>query len=506
MAAASSEQARSFELAQGSVIVFSGNALGRALGFLYQFLLARVLGASGYGIFLLGLSIVSLTAAVADGGLRWGVLRWASMAWGRGDRAEVKGTILAGAGLGLGGGLIAGFAVALGGWVWAASWFRQPDLSWLLPWLALSIPAIVLTTLMTSGLQALRQFTEVTLLLHGLDPALRVLVFSGLSLAGWHLGGAVGAHLLAGLVTTAGAFYWLRWRSPALSPEVLPRYAVGPLLVFSFPLLLSNVTGFILQWADTLIIGAYLSAREVGVYGAAVRLATLAAMFLSAVSAVFAPQIYALFGERNLAEVGRLYRQSTRWLIALGFPVFLFTILNSRQLLALFGPEFIEGRWALVLLAVATLVVGGTGAAGDVVLMVGRSRPILWASLLVGATAIALNLWLVPRYGIVGAAFATGGALVLGNLINLLQAWWLTGLQPYHLAMLCPVFLALPVAAVQWGVVRFLDGPDPFMIGAAALTWLLVYPVVLVRLGLEADDRALWGRIVALARPRAGSL
>ena len=102
-----------------------------------------------------------------------------------------------------------------------------------------------------------------------------------------------------------------------------------------------------------------------------------------------------------------------------------------------------------------------------------------------------------------GAAFGTGGALVLGNLVNLLQAWWLAGLQPYHLAMLRPISLALFVAAFQWGVVRYLDGPESLVIGAAALTWLLVYPVALVRFGLEAGDRALWGRVVALTGARA---
>lgn len=130
--------------------------------------------------------------------------------------------------------------------------------------------------------------------------------------------------------------------------------------------------------------------------------------------------------------------------------------------------------------------------------MLGRSRPILWASLLVGVTAIVLNLWLVPRYGIVGAGTGTGSALVLGNLINLVQAGGPVGLQPYHLAMLRPVSLALPVAPLHWGVVRFLDGPKPLMIGVGGLTWIFVYPAALVCFGPEADDRALWVRAVAV--------
>lgn len=502
MTVASSDETQTILLARGAVVVFSGNLLGRALGFLYHFLLARFLGASAYGLFLLGLSIVSLASGIADGGLRWGVLRWASMAWGRGDRAELKGTIVAGTGLGLGGSILAGAAVAIGGWIWAGSWFRSPDLNWILPWLALSIPALVLTMLMVHGLQALRQFVPVTLLPHGLDPILRVLVFTLLSLAGWKILAAVVSHLVATIATAAVAAFWLRWRSPALAPEVLSRYPVGPLLIFSLPLLLSNLAAVVVQWSDTLIIGSYLSAREVGIYGTSLRLASLSGIFLSAVSAAFGPQIYALFAKGDLTEVKELYLQSTRWLIALGLPVFLFTIINASSLLALFGRDFVEGRWALSVLAAATLVVGGTGAAGDVVFMVGRSRAVLCNSFVASAIAIVLNLWLVPRYGILGAAIGSGSALALGNLINLVQGWWFAGFHPYHRSMFRPVSIALSVAAVQWWALSYLDGPALLMIGAAGLMWLMLYPVALVCLGLGAEDRALWSRMVAQLRPR----
>jgi O-antigen/teichoic acid export membrane protein len=459
-----------------------------------------------YGLFLLGLSVVNLTAGLADCGLRWGVLRWASMAWGRGDRAELKATMVAGMAFGLGASLLAGALVALGGWLWAASWFKAPDLGWLLPWLAFSIPATALTMLMVSAFQALRRFTVIALLLHGLDPFLRIVIFMALHEVGWQVGAAMVSHVVATIVVALVAFSWLRYGTSALTPEVRSRYSVGPLLAFSLPLLLANLAGLVLQWADTLIVGTYLSARDVGIYGMATRLATLSGMFLAALGSVFAPQIYALYASKNLSEVARLYRQSTRWIIALGLPVFLFTVLNAQHLLALFGQEFVEGRWALIVLALASLVVGGTGAAGDIVFMVGRSRAALWTSLLVTVVALALNLWLVPQYGILGAAIGSGSALALGNFINVVQGWWFTGFHPYHRSMLRPISLALGVAALQWWIAGAFSGPALLMVGAAALVWVVIYPPAVVCVGLPAEDRLLWDRLLAQLRPRAARL
>lgn len=495
-------EAETVELLKGASVVFSGHLVGKALSFLYHLLLARLLGPIEYGVFLLGLALFSFAALVADLGLRWGVLRESAAAAGRGESAIVKGTILGGALFALGGSLLGavGLLLVRGG---AAASFKASDLGWLLPLFAVALPFATLGTISMSGLQALKRMGALSAIQYLLDPVLRIVTFTGLVLLGERLFAAAASHLLTSVAVALVGFLWLSASFPLFSRALRPHFSPGSLLDFSLPLLMSNVVGFVLQWADTLLLGYYLTAGEVGLYGTAGRLAGLGAMFLTAVGAIFAPKIYALYGRGDLAEVGRLYRRSTRWILMLAMPLFLYTALNAESLLALFGSEFVKGAPALLILAAATLVMTGTGPAGDVVLMVGKSKAALSTSAASGALGVGLNAYLIPRLGLPGAALATGLALASGNLANVLMAWRFTGLQPYTRAMAKPILLACVVAALQAVVGPFLGGAPVVRLVVAAGVWLL-YPLLLWRLGLTAEDRAVW-RFVKESKACAGS-
>ncbi len=480
----------SVELLKGAGIVFSGRLVGRGLGFLSHFLFARFLGPTQYGVFLLSLALFNFATLVSDMGLRTGVLRESAAAEGRGDQGMVRGTILGGALLALGGSLLGAVGlIAMRGW--AASSFKAPDLVWLLPLFALALPFATVGTIFVTGLQALRQMWALSTIQYLLDPLLRIVSFIGLFFLGWRLVAVGASHLLASVAVALFAFLWLSSSFPLVSPPILTRFRPGPLLAFSLPLLMSNIVGFILQWADSLFLGYYLTIRDVGVYGAAGRLAGLSGMFLLAISTIFAPKIYSLYCKGNLEEVGRLYQHSTRWVLMCVLPLFLFTVLNAEPLLALFGPDFVKGSTALIILAAAYLVMTGTGPAGDVVLMTGRSKAILYAAAASGALGLGLNAYLIPRYGLIGAASATGLAIAFGNLANVLMAWRFTGLQPYTKAIAKPILAALSVAALHVALGPLLGAEAlPRLLGGAMI-WLL-YPALLWRLGLGADDLELW--------------
>jgi len=484
------DKPESVELLKGAGVVFSGRVVGRGLGFLSHFLFARFLGPNPYGVFLLSLALFNFVALISDLGLKAGVLRKAAAAEGRGDREIVKGTILGGALLVLGASVL-GAVVLIVMRGWAVTSFKAPELAWLLPLFAFALPFAMVGMIFLSGLQALRRMEALSVIQYLCDPFLRVVIFMGLILLGYGLFAVAAAHLLTSVMIAVLSVVWLSSIVPLLSRPSFTRFRAGPLLAFSLPLLMSNLVGFVIQWADSLFLGYYMTAREVGIYGAAVRLAGLGGIFLMAFSTIFAPKIYALYGKGNLEEVGRLYQRSTRWVLMCVVPLFFFTVIHAQPLLALFGPEFVKGSPALIVLAVAYLIMTGTGPAGDVVLMSGRSKAILYTSAVAGALGLGLNFYLIPRLGLIGAALATGVAIVVANLGNVFLAWRFTGLQPYTKAIAKPILVALAVAGLHAAIGPLLGGETlPRLLGGAVI-WLM-YPVLLCRLGLETEDLEVW--------------
>ncbi len=448
------------------------------------------MGSSHYGIFILGFAIFNFATLVSDLGLRGGVLRESASASGRGDSDRARGTIFVGGLIVLGTSILGmGIVLALNDRL--ALFFDVQELLWLLPIIAVALPFANVGGIAMSGLQAMRKMVPFTVIQHVIDPAIRIAAFLGFVLFASPLLAAGASHLAASMLIAGVAFFWLLSSSTPFACSLLTRVQPGALLAFSFPLLLSNAVGFLLQWSDTLLLGYYLTVKDIGVYGAASRLAGLGGVFLTAVSTIFAPKIHALHGQGNWGEVGRLYQQSTRWVLMGVLPVFFYTVLNAEPLLSLFGSEFVDGAPALITLAIAFLVMTGTGPAGEVVLMTGRSKAMLYAAAASGIVGFALNVYLIPRIGLLGAAIGSGIGFALGNLANVVMAWWFTRLQPYTKALTRPVLIAMVFAGIHV-TLGPVFGPDVLarLIGGVVI-WLL-YLIVLCSVGLDTEDIRVW--------------
>ena len=89
------------------------------------------------------------------------------------------------------------------------------------------------------------------------------------------------------------------------------------------------------------------------------------------------------------------------------------------DLLAVFGSDFGRGRLALTILVLGQVVNVAAGHVGVLMTMTGHEKRV---AATVGASAACnavLNLILIPRFGIDGAAAATAISLVLWNGVTL---------------------------------------------------------------------------------------
>ncbi|MGE3919264.1 MAG: polysaccharide biosynthesis C-terminal domain-containing protein, partial [Hyphomicrobiaceae bacterium] len=94
----------------------------------------------------------------------------------------------------------------------------------------------------------------------------------------------------------------------------------------------------------------------------------------------------------------------------------------GKPLLWLFGPQFMDGYPVMLVLAAGFLARAATGPAELLLNMLGLQRASACVAMTVASLDIGLNLLLVPRHGLMGAAMATALSLAFGAALNTIIA------------------------------------------------------------------------------------
>jgi O-antigen/teichoic acid export membrane protein len=227
-------------------------------------------------------------------------------------------------------------------------------------------------------------------------------------------------------------------------------------------------------WLDTLLVGGLLSTSEAAIYTVSTRFIAISVLVIAALNIVIAPQISALLtmGEKRRAEA--VYHTATEWIILSSFPPTFALATFAPLLLSLFGPQYVQGQTVLMGLSLGALFYLSTGPLVTVLVMGGKSGWSLFNQVASLATNIVLNLVLIPRMGINGAALAWALTGVVGQGTALVEIKVFLGLSPYHRR----AFLAALGTGVIYGlgglVARWLFGATIWsFVGYLAVATLL---------------------------------
>jgi len=186
----------------------------------------------------------------------------------------------------------------------------------------------------------------------------------------------------------------------------------------------------VMSWTDTLMVGYFMTTSDLGVYRFVFRVAALITFSQFAINAIAAPTFGALHARKDYDQM----RQSIRrigWLNT-GFatPVFVALLLGSSWIGGFFGEEFAtrEALSAFAILASAQWVNAMCGPVMYLLNMTDRERMALKILAASAVLNVVLNIWLVPRMGLVGAAWATAIGTVLWNTFAVVYIWRADGL------------------------------------------------------------------------------
>jgi len=175
-----------------------------------------------------------------------------------------------------------------------------------------------------------------------------------------------------------------------------------------------NLAQFLNYRLDIFLVAAFLTPAAVGYYSISVGIAEKIWMLPGAIATVLFPRISSL----NDKEANNLTPKIARHTFLIIFILSLALAIFARPLIKiLFGSVFLPSTIPLLILLPGIIALGGAKTlTAD---LAGRGKPQFgaYSSFISLAANIPLNLWLIPKWGISGAAFASSIAYILASLI-----------------------------------------------------------------------------------------
>ncbi|WP_254536876.1 flippase [Halomarina litorea] len=473
-------------LFKGGSVLFLGLLLELAISFVAKLVIARVLGRVDYGAVSLGITLTAFVSTLVVLGLHTGIGRFLPRYEDPGRR---KGVLLSAFELAIPLSVLVGGAIALlAPWL-AGAVFDDSSIAPVLRVFGLAIPLAAVMKLAVGGVQGLQSSLPKVFIRNVSLPLTR---FAGVVVAillGFRSTGVAWAYA-ASYAAAAGVGLYFLWRDTPLFDRAVEAVPMRrELLSFSAPLVVSTTMTLVFSDIDMFMLGIYASTGDVGVYNTVYPLAQLLTVAMSAFGFIFMPVVSELQTAGEEDALGRLYQVVTKWIFLATFPLFVLMVLFPEATIALtFGPEYLPGTTALVVLSVAFFTHAIAGPNADALTSLGRTRLIMYDNALVAAVNVVLNVALIPQYTFLGAAVATAVSYVLLNALYAAQLYRFAGFHPVTgtLARIAALSGFLAVALYLAVTSAFAD--PVVQLAVAGSVFAVCYAVVALRFGVEEEE------------------
>ena len=221
--------------------------------------------------------------------------------------------------------------------------------------------------------------------------------------------------LFLGVISTLYLFYYF---SKTKTIESSIDISYKDIVKRSGPMAISAITYLLMQSMDIILLTKYSSFEQVAYYSVAIKLTTILSLVLASVNTVYAPTFAEWYSLKDFKSLKSGIKKSTRLIFILTFPAILVVLLFSNFILGLFGSEYTTAKSALIVLLVGQAVNALCGSVGVYMNMTGKQ--VVFQRILNTAFAInvTLNLILIPKYDILGAAIATSISTIFWNILT----------------------------------------------------------------------------------------
>jgi O-antigen/teichoic acid export membrane protein len=475
---------------QRQSLISLGSTIGlTAIGFLSTMYFAHTVGPSILGAYFLFVAYFSVFNLIGDGGFGGAAVKRISE--GEDQNAYFTAFLLLRVML---------MAVSVGFLLVARPYLTDLTSSGVFPWLVLALVVSTFTNIASNSVYG-RGMVGVNQISSLIDNLTRIVVQVVAIILGYGVAGLAGG-FVAGLLVS-GIF---NFRFLDLSPAPFGRSHISSLFAFSFWTFLSASGYLVFSYADTIMIGHFMTETDVGIYRVALQLTSIATFVTIALHTTLYPKV-SYWGKRDdLSSVEGALARAFTYSLLLAVPVLVGGwILGERLLYFFYGASFATGAGALAILLLVQVASVFMFLQTMCLNALDRPKDSFRVTAVAVAANIGLNLFLIPAYGIVGASAATLVTMVLNAALanRALSRSIRVRIEPRAVGNI--VFAALAMAAVVIGYSYIIPLTNVFIVLGAVALGGLIYILLLLRIdrGIHDELKDLAGK---LGLPWPGSL
>jgi len=388
---------------KSSLLLASGNFAIRFLSYLYRILVGRYLSPAEYGMLALALSVQYLMIVFSSSGVAPSVAKFIASSKEKEEKSRIACSAsfyyaLIGA--------VFAFLLFFAGDFIALRLFKAPEMGILIKITAFSLPFGLAIASFSGALQGEKRMGYMSTLL--IVEQIFIIVFSlffinlNLGAGGAALGSSLGFFAAA---IFGAAFLYLSGFRISLSYSYSK---FREIFYFSLPVSLAAIATFSLAYIDVLLLGFFKTSFDVGIYSAASPTSRLMLAFSAALYAALLPSIAELKQKKSYDEIKKSVKFAGMLQIVFILPFIFVSFLFSEEIITfLFGAAYAGAAPPFKILVTANAFLS-TFISLSAVLQAMDMQAVPAKILIFSAVLdVILNLILIPRYSLLGAAFST---------------------------------------------------------------------------------------------------
>jgi O-antigen/teichoic acid export membrane protein len=371
----------------------------------------------------------------------------------------------------------------------AATVFNNPNVEASIRIFGAAIPFATLLNVAVAGIRGQERSLYWVLVKNFVQPIARIALVVTAVLYGLGQAGIAGAYAVPYVISALIGLVLLYRTFPA-SRAAIDREFLDEVTRFSLPFTISGISSFIYRSIDIFLVLYFLGDAATGIYGVAYAAVSFMGMLSTAFNFLGAPVASRLESGGELDYVMRMFQSTARWLtigsICLLVPLGVF---SAEFITVIYQSRYAEGGVALTVLAIGFALKNILSIHNPILEAIGMSKTLSANSALAAVSNLALNVILIPLYGIVGAAIATVISFVLRDGLAAVQVYWKLGRTPLVWRSVRPLVVAVPFLTA---VTAFVAPRTPttflWLVAVAGLAAIVYVVAVLVAFGLSETD------------------